>query len=298
MKLPILYQITRRGSRNSTIILIWLMLVVLSACEADMTPTVTPSPEPPPLQASPTVNPLPPTPLGDDFSNLPHVGISNPTAAAQANNADLNESGTLAAAEYSPELLVVNTASGSPLNAELYIPDNLSSTTPTPGVVIVSGQFNDWRGFPLTLREAGIIVLQVETRIPALEGDASATLNTLATQLNVDSNRLAVIAAEEGAVLALQGCAEDARCLGAAVLTPSGQAALTQYMPAFGSRELWIAVSEEDNASVLAAEAVRQSAAGTVTVQSLREAGRGTQILFTQPAVDAMLVNWLLGLLS
>ena len=123
-------------------------------------------------------------------------------------------------------------------------------------------------------------------------------LNTLATQLNVDSNRLAVIAAEEGAVLALQGCAEDARCLGAAVLTPSGQAALTQYMPAFGSRELWVAVSEEDNASVLAAEAVRQSAAGTVTVQSLREAGRGTQILFTQPAVDAMLVNWLLGLLS
>src|SRR5690606_1443302 len=106
-------------------------------------------------------------------------------------NADVGVDTTLAV-EYSPELLQVQTTNGGPLNAELYLPDNLAPSTMSPGVLIISSQFNDWRGFPLTLREAGMIVLQVETRIPPLEGDAASMLNTLVTQVNVDPNRLAV----------------------------------------------------------------------------------------------------------
>lgn len=294
MKTSITHQIIRR---TSTITAVTLIIFILTACQPDIEPTVTPSPVPPPLEASPTINPAPPTPMANDFSNLPSVGISNPTAAAQANNADVGVEVTLAV-EYSPELLQVQTTNGSPLNAELYLPTNLASNTMVPGVLIVSAQFNDWRGFPLSLREAGMAVLQVETRIPALEGDAASMLNTLVAQINVDPNRLAVIGAQEGAAIALAGCAEDTRCLGAALLTPAGQTALVGQMSAFGSRELWIAVTQEDSAAVLTAEALRQSATGTATLQTLQEAGSGTQMLFSQPQVEAMMINWLRALFT
>lgn len=270
--------------------------LLLSACQSqNLPPTMSPTTTPPPLAASPTVNPLPPTPLPDDFSSLPSVGISNPTAAAQANNADLGASVTLPA-EYAPTLLQVETASGGSLNGELYLPDNLSSDTLAPGVVVISAQFNDWRGFPLTLREAGLVVLQVETRIPPLAGDVTGMLDALESQPNVDPNRLAIIGAENGADIALQGCAEDARCIGAGLLTPLNQASLVPQMTAFGSRALWIAVSEEDSDSALTAQTLRQAATGPATLQSLQEAGRGTQMLFSQPQVSVLLVDWLRGL--
>jgi hypothetical protein len=276
--------------------LLFLIALSLAACQTDVTPTVTPSPEPPPLAASPTINPIPPTPLPDDFSNLPSVGISNPTAAAQANNAaDLSASMTLPV-EYTPMLVQIETAGGTSLNGELYVPDSLADGTLIPGIIVISAQFNDWRAFPLTLREAGMIVLQVETRIPPLAGDVTSMFNTLEGQANVDPARLAILGAESGADIALQGCAEDARCKGAALLTPVDQIALVPQMGAFGGRSLWMVVSEEDNSSALTAEALRQAATGPATLQTYQEAGRGTQMLFSQPEVSTSLVNWLRGL--
>ena len=270
------------------------VLFVLAACDTDITPTVTPSPEPPPLAASPTVNPLPPTPLPDDFSSLPNVGVSNPTAAAQANNAEVGASMTMPT-EYQPTLLQVGTVNGSPLNGELYLPDNLASGTLVPGVIVISAQFNDWRLFPLSLREAGMIVLQVETRIPPLAGDITGMLDALETQANVDPERMAILGAESGAAIALVGCAEDPRCKAAGLLTPLDQTTLLPQMSAFGNRGLWIVVSEEDSTSALTAEALRQAATGPATLQTFQEAGRGTQMLFSQPQVSASLVDWLRG---
>jgi hypothetical protein len=276
-----------------------LLAISLTACQTDVTPTVTPTVTPPPLLATSTVNPLPPTPLPDDFSSLPSVGISNATAAAQANNAaDLGAAVTMTMpVEYTPTLLQVQTGSGSPLNGELYLPDNLASGTLVPGVIVISGQFNDWRAFPLTLREAGMIVLQVETRIPPLAGDVAGMFAALEAQPNIDPERLAILGAESGTEIALQGCAEDTRCKAAGLLTPGDQNALLPSMSAFGGRALWMVVSEgeEDNASALTAEALRQAATGPATLQTYQEAGRGTQMLFSQPDVSTSLVNWLRG---
>jgi dienelactone hydrolase len=138
----------------------------------------------------------------------------------------------------------------------------------------------------------------VETRIPPLEGDVAAMFSALEAQPNVDPARMAILGAESGADIALTGCAEDARCLGAGLLTPLDQNALLPDMSAFGGRSLWMAVSEEDSTSALTAEALRQAATGPATLQTYQEAGRGTQMLFSQPQVSASLVDWLRGLLG
>lgn len=278
-------------------LLICLLLTFsLSACEglvqteATRTPTKTAMP---PLNATVTVNPLPPTQIGNDFSAGQFVGGNNPTAAAAPAESDLRPENT-PMPEVRPELVMINTMNGSPLNAELYRPANL--TAPAPAVLIVSTLFDDWGGFPVLLRDAGFIVLNVQSRVPLLAGDFDAMLDYLAADVSVNGDRIGVIGAENGADSAFIGCTEDARCKAVVLLTPQDRLALANVVPAFNTspRPLLIGVSQDNPDAARTAQDFRQSLSGDdITLQPFDAAGRGTQILTNRPDMGDLIIVWL-----
>jgi hypothetical protein len=272
-----------------TLILL-LLLISLSACDdlVGAPPTLTLTPNIPPLRATVTVNIAPPTELPNDFSNLPFSGVNNPTAAAAPNESGVDPDMTLAP-EFRPELLMIEAAGGGTLNGELYRAEGEG----LPGVVIVTTRFDEWQGFPLTLRNAGFTVLTIESRIPALPGDFTAMLDTLIADRSVNGVRVGVIGAESGADIAFIGCSQDARCKTAVLLTPVDRPALLTAMGGFNPRPLLVSASQNDNEAAQTAQELRLAATGEALFQPFEDAGRGAQILSNRPDMEQLIIDWL-----
>jgi hypothetical protein len=277
-----------------TLLILLLSLLTLTACEGlvGAPPTLTPTVYVPPLDATVTINPAPPTELPGDFANLPFAGLNNPTAAAAPNQSGVSPDMTLAP-EARPQLVTITTASEATLNGELYRPVNLALGQTTPGILIVSTRFDEWSGFPLVLRDAGFTVLSVETRIPALPGDFTAMLDTLIAETTVNPESIGVIGAESGADVAFIGCSEDARCKTAVLLTPLDRPALLGVMSAFNPRPLLVAASQNDTDAAQTAEALRLAARGEAMFQPFDDAGRGAQILVNRTDMQTLIIDWL-----
>lgn len=300
--------------------LVWITLLlvpVLTGCEGlvGTEPTRTPTRTAmPPLAASPTINPLPPTPIANE-SGGQFAGSTNLTAAAAPNNSDLRPETTLPGL-IRPELVNITALDGSLLAGELYRPPGQAAGTQLPGVVILKTPVDDWHGLPVLLRDAGIVALMVEVRLPALPGDVDAMLETLAADPTVNPDRIAVIGAETGADTALLNCAQTVRCAALVMLTPLDRPALLNVMTTFNQtpRPLLLAVSSVDLESARTAEAIRLSAQGDVRLEVLTETatttattadpnaapgtpqpvvGTGTQMLVNRPELTTLIVTWL-----
>jgi hypothetical protein len=105
----------------------------------------------------------------------------------------------------------------------------------------------------------------------------------MAVQPGIDPARMLTIGAGIGADTALIGCASDSRCLGAVLLSPQNAADLEAAMLDYNPRPVLLTASQEDSASLRAAERVRQTATGSALLQPFEGAGHGVQILFNRP---------------
>lgn len=268
-----------------------LLALLLTGCELVMTdPTRTPTPDMPPLDASPTIDPLPPTP--DPLGQSGGLGFNNPTAAAQPALSELNPEAAPAPDDpLRPVLLTVTLPDGTLLNGELYTDPSLR---PLPAVLLLATRLDAWGGFPALLREAGFSVLLLETRAPALDGDFRAMLDALSRQPGVDPGAIAVIGAELTADVALVGCAADARCVTTVLLSPQQEAPLVSALRGgYNPRPLLISASLTDQPSLRTAEALRQTATGESLLQPFDGEWRGAQILTLRPDMNTLIIQWL-----
>ncbi|MCU0499742.1 MAG: hypothetical protein MUF87_20515 [Anaerolineae bacterium] len=271
--------------------LLILFTLILSACDSPPVSTVTPTRDIPPLDASPTFDIRPPTPIPDDFAILDSQGFNNPTAAALPNEAEFLPQTTLISGER-PSLITINTVNGTPLNGEWY--PSLSDTL-GPGVLLIGGPLDDWAGFPVILQNAGFTVLLVESRLPMLPGDFSAMIDRLTADPTVDAQRIAVIGASTGADAALIGCSQEPRCDLAVLLSPGQRDPLVQAMTTFNPRPLFLAASADDPTTSQIAQELRTLAQGEAFYQSLTGVGHGTQILKNAVETELLIVEWLIG---
>lgn len=260
------------------------LIFALAACDVDPVPTPTPTLA---LEPSPTIDIHPPTP--DPFGGL---GANNPTAAALPAEAELIPGATLPA-ENRPVLLTITAPDGTIFNGELYAPPGDTSTT-APAVLILATRLEEWEGFPSRLRDAGFVALLVKIRAPMLTGDFRALMDTLSIQPEVNPAAIGVMGAVATADAALIGCAGDARCVTAVLLTPQQEAPLVEAMRGgFNPRAILLSASQTDVGSLAVAEAVRRAATGEAVLQPFEGEWRGTQILTLRPDMNTFIIDWL-----
>jgi hypothetical protein len=263
---------------------------ILSACDIAFgpPPTETPTPAHAELAASPTFDIRPPTDLPNDVP-LGVDGMNNPTAAAVAAHSDLSSNMPTLDASRRPVLITLPLPSGVQLDGELW-----TGAASAPAILLLGGTFESWGGYPATLRDSGysVVTIQGDTG-----GDPAANLkamfDVMALQPGIDPARMLAIGAGLGADAALIGCASDSRCLGAVLLSPQNAANLEAAMIDYNPRPVLLTASQEDSASLRAAERVRQSATGSALLQPFEGAGHGVQILFNRPDMIDLIRDFL-----
>lgn len=273
---------------------LFLLLVIgsafLSACDIAFGPEPTPTPTAAfgELAPSPTFDIHPPTDLPVGVP-LNMEGLNNPTAAAMAAQAAFLPEMATPDLTVRPVLITIPLPSGVQLNGELWLPGGSA-----PAVLLLGSTFEGWGGFPAILRDAGYAVISIEGD---LQGDTisniRAIFDAVAVQPGVDPARLIVIGAQNGADSGLQGCSADSRCLGTVLLSPQNAAVLEAVMPAYNPRPILVTASQEDSASLRAAERIRLAATGSAILQPFEGAGRGVQILANRPDMIALVITFL-----
>lgn len=260
--------------------------VLLAACDAAL-PAPTPTVEIPPLAASPTFDIRPPTEIPPNADLTPGPGMNIPEAASAPGDGVVIQPNQTVEMLYRPQILALAVSAGNAA-AELWLSDQGA-----PGVLLVSAPQADWMGLPAALHELGFSVLSVETPLPGSPEDLTLMLNSLITLGAVDTGRITVIGAEGGADLALLGCAVDARCATAILLSPREEQALVAVMRDYNPRPLMIVASLDDLPSMRAAEALRSAASGDTLVQPLDSVGMGTTMLARRPDLQTLIITWM-----
>lgn len=260
------------------------LIFALAACDDGSIPTPTPTLD---LLPSPTIDIHPPTP-----DPLGGQGANNPTAAALPADSELIP-GVALPPENRPALLTITAPDGTIFNGELYAPSGDTSTT-IPGVLILATRLEEWEGFPSRLRDAGFAALLVKVRAPMLSGDFRALMDALSIQPEVNPAAIGVVGAVTTADAALIGCANDARCVTAVLLTPQQETPLVEAMRVgFNPRSILLSASQTDVGSLAVAEAVRRAATGEAVLQPFEGEWRGTQILTLRPDMNTFIIDWL-----
>jgi hypothetical protein len=264
--------------------------LLLAGCDIAFgpAPTATPTAAFPVLAPSATFDIRPPTELPN---SVPPVGdgLNNPTAAAQAAHSELSPNMPTPDVSRRPVLITVPLPSGIQLNGELWTTESTA-----PGVLLLGGTFENWGGFPATLRDLGYAVVTVEGGLGADPvGNVRAMFDVMAVQPGVDPARLLVVGAQAGADAGFAGCGADSRCLAAVLLSPQVSADLEAAIGSYNPRPVLLTASQEDSASLRAAERVRQSATGSALLQPFEGAGRGVQIIHNRPDMVALIGEFL-----
>jgi predicted esterase len=267
-------------------IVVMVLLLVLTGCDVVFgpEPTATPTPAFPELLPSPSPDIRFPTEISGDIPM--GDGVTIPQAAGLPADSGVATQAALPQIDL-PDLITVTLRDGRTLNAEAY-----TGRTGRAGVLLVGTTFEGWGGLPVTLRDLGYTVLTVQGGVSLDALYLSAMLDTLSVQPEVDASRLFVIGVEEGANMALTGCASESRCVGAVVISPVTSETLVSAARAMGPRPILLAASREDGESLTVADAARQAARNAV-LQPFEGAGRGTQILSNRPDFVRLIGEWL-----
>ncbi len=271
-----------------------LIALLLAACDSLLPPSPTPTVgrviSGVTIEPSATFFPRQPTYVPfDEYL----AGQNDPTAAAlPAGGAlpplvvgsTLQTEGTPAPSKHTIQITAMD---GAQLPGDFYV-------TPgerLPGVLLLAPDRTAWGDFPAALNAAGFAVLSMDLREGALL-DFTVMLQALNSG-DADPANLAVIGANAGADVALLGCAGDMLCDAAVLLSPSGDPALVNAMPAYNPRPILLAASEDDAAAFAAITAIQTAASGSVQFQPFTNAGSGAVMLVNRPDFADLLIAWL-----
>lgn len=267
-------------------------VVLLAACDAQSTPTPTPSRLilGPTIAPSPTFFPRQPTFVPfDEYL----AGQNDPTAAALpaggalpplAVDRTLQSDGT---PEPGRQSIQITAMDGAQIPGDFYVTPGQRQ----PGVLLLAPDRAAWGDFPARLNAAGFTVLSMTLREGGLL-DFTVMLQALNSG-DADPANLAVIGAGAGADVALLGCAGDLLCDTALLLSPTGDPALVNAMAAYNPRPILLAASQEDATAYAAIQAIQRAATGTVQFQPFTNAGSGLAMLVSRPDLGDLIIAWL-----
>ncbi|MBN1285945.1 MAG: alpha/beta fold hydrolase [Anaerolineae bacterium] len=274
----------RRALRNLCI----AVMMICAACDSRSATTATPTWTFPP---SPT--PLIPRLPTVDLTQPP--GVSNPTAAAMPRDAAV------------PFAVEIPANDGLRLRGLFYAPAGVA-----PGVLLLhmlDHDKDDWNLLAPALQQAGFAVLAVDLRGHGATGgapdwvlaqnDTAVLLAWLRARPDVNPERVAAVGASIGANLALIGCAADAWCRTAVLLSPGLDYQGVRTEPALaidrlGVRPVLLAASEDDAYALASARRLAGLAQGAHRLQVYQSAGHGIEMFNTEPGLQDLIVSWLL----
>lgn len=256
-----------------------LIVLVLAACDNEIpTPIPTRTISGPTTAPSAVFYPDMPTPEGYN------PGVSDPTVMAFPRDADLPP--LVVGTGTGIETISLTAGDGTLLPGDLYAS---TSVERVPGVLLIAPNRSAWGDLPLQLAGQGYTVLSMDHRDGAPLGDAITMLQGIANAPTVDPSRIAVIAAEDAADLALVACAGDMLCDVLALISPmeaEGVGFLTSYLP----RPLLIAAAGDDASYVIASQLV-QSAPNQIEWMPIPGSGRGASLATVDPGLAMALIE-------
>lgn len=277
-----------------------LMLAALLAAGCDINtgevpPTPTWSFTGPTLQPTPRPFAARPTQVVQDILAMP--GQNNPTAAALPADSQLPprilESGGSGQSLVQMPLRTGETVSALLLeNPPIQLEDRVISSR-LPGLVLVGPPPNAWGDFPERLRLEGYTVLVIDMGINEAAEDLIDVMDAMGQLTSVNPGVMGVIGAGRGADQALRACASDAGCDALVLLGPLGGTEALNWMTGYNPRPLFLAASNEDVTAYETVQRLAQVAAGEVELALLRDAGRGAEVLNTQPGIQDEILTWL-----
>jgi hypothetical protein len=271
-----------------------LCLLVIAACD-----NVPPSPTPtralsgPTLEPSPTILPLMQAQMP---TQLLYVGQDDPTAASLPRFSELPPLivGTIVPGQ-THQPIQVTAPDGTQLTGDLYISP---TQTLSPGILMLAPDSKAWLDLPLQLQSKGYTVLAMPLRADldinsqAAIGDFEAMIQALSQ--TSDPGHLAVIGADNGADLALAGCAADTLCKALALLTPTNQAIAQTGITRYNPRPLFLAIAQNDSANFGITEYLRGSAqGGEVGYDAVDGTAKGAALLQASPTLGDQLIEWI-----
>jgi hypothetical protein len=270
------------------LLLLAVLLVALAAC--DNAPVATR--EPTYALSAPTLAPTAifyPAVPSNPPEGRPVPGQNDLTAAAAVSGGDLPPLavGTRVLGDPRQQVEII-AGDGTPLLADLYLPDDVTAAFP---VLLLSSASAGWGDVPFRLVDRGFAVLAVTMRQNAPVGDLLAAVSSLTTLPQIDVARIAVVGAEGSADLALAACASGVPCDALALISPltASEPAVFAYNP----RPLFLAASEGDAAGVAALNAVLAIARGPVEQIVTTGSAVGPGLLASDTAATDRLLVWL-----
>ena len=271
-----------------------LCLILAAACD-----NVPPSPTPARLLSGPTLEPSPtilPFMQAQEPTQLLYQGQNDPTAASLPRDSELPPlaNGTMVPGQ-THQSITVTAPDGTQLIGDLYVSP---TQTLSPAILMLAPDSKAWLDLPLQLQDKGYTVLAMPLRADLVVnstealGDFEAMLQAI-SQVG-DPGHLAVIGAENGADLALAGCAADTLCKALVLLTPTdlqiAQLGITRYNP----RPLFLAVAQNDSVNFGISEYLRGSAQGGETgYEAIDGTSTGAALLQARPALRDQVIEWL-----
>lgn len=271
--------------RLKLFLLIWGLLAVAACSAFEPLPTLMPTRE----LTGPTTAPSPVF-RGELPTEAPTVisGQNDPTAAAMPSGGEMPPLVVEGSGSGVQEIAITG-ADGRVLNGTLYS----GGSARVPGLLMLAPDSSAWLDLPLRLQAAGFTVLTMTTGEVVSNGDLSAALQSLKDFATVDPARMGVIGAQNGADLALLGCAVELLCDVVAVISPTQQDALLVAMQRYNPRALFAAAGEADDVGVRASRALEDYAQGPALLVTGAGAERGAGLVQASPVIGDRLIEWL-----
>jgi hypothetical protein len=288
---PITHKRHKRWAKHIAHCALRITLFFLAGCAELPTITPTPSLSGPTLEASATINPLPfpsPVPGENYFENY-----FDPTAAGLAPGAQLPPQviNTPPPSQLFQEI-VLNATDGTPLFGDLY-----QQPQRVPGVLLITRNRLDWGTLPEQLYTAGYTVLTMDIRPNAGLEDFEVMLQALSSGI-ADPGKLVVIGGDEGADLAMIGCATDLLCDAVGLFSPVGMDTLVNTMANFNPRPMLLAASDQTTEAFLTIQALQAAATGNVTFQMFQDASSGALIVQNHSEMIGVIIGWVQTVVS
>ncbi len=256
-----------------------LMLFLLAACDSDI-----PTPIPTRTLSGPTTAPT--AIFYPDFPTLEanNPGVSDPTVMAFPRDIELPP--LVIESASGVQSITLTAGDGTLLTGDLYTFD---AAVRVPGVLLIAPDRAAWGDLPLQLVGQGFIVLSMNHRDAAPLGDAIVMLQGIANAPSVDPARIAVIAAEDAADLALVACAGDLLCDALALISPF-DALSVGYLSSYLPRPLVIAAAVDD-VTFSIADQMAQSAPNQIEFYTVSGQGRGASLAAVDPGLAVTLIE-------
>lgn len=272
-----------------------LMLTVVSACAAlPQPPTPTPTRE----FGAPTIVPSPTVRIqtSDElYGSNADDGQNSATAAALPNSGSLPPLQLGTREPGGAESVQIIMSDGDIVVGDLYEP--VEALVRVPGVLLLAQDRLAWDVLPAQLLTAGYTVLVAELPPSPRAEDVDVLLTSLSENGTVDPARIAVIGAEQGADLALLGCATVPICDALVLLTPQNRGTLLNVIPNYNPRPLLVAVAESDaEASTTASALLSLAAGGSELLQY--PSGSGQRLITQNADATQRILTWLQAVLT